>query len=429
MKEIIRYAKMQEKDYLKTLRNFLAQKSVKIPATADYPFGKDIHQMFQVFSEAAENVLGTTVHRCGDYYAWVEIGDPNLPLIGIVGHLDVVNYEENNWEHDPLGEVDGETLFGRGVVDNKGPIVQSLYAMKYVLEKKRPLRIRLIVGGNEESDFLCVKKYLQNQEEMPQYGYIPDAKFPFVIGEKGIINVTFKLTAEQFGVPVVTINGGTGTNILPDMAHALMTNGAIIATKGVAGHAANDVKDPNAIIEIFKLLAKQADHASFLKNIEAHISGNILTYTYMGMAIIIKPTMIIGDDKYIQISIDARIPSILEADAVWKFLRQQFQIQDTQVLRKNIASGYEYDQCHPMVKKISQTYTQALKILRPHQAITSPLRIAGTTYAKYFPNCITFGPGFPNERSYGHAEDERITRQSFRDGLCIYIQLLENLTT
>ena len=84
-------------------------------------------------------------------------------------------------------------MYGRGTIDDKGPVIASLYAMKAVAEKmKIRKRVRLILGLNEEKNWECINYYKQN-EEAPTIGFSPDADFPGIYAEKGIINIKIEL--------------------------------------------------------------------------------------------------------------------------------------------------------------------------------------------------------------------------------------------
>ena len=50
--------------------------------------------------------------------------------VGILVHLDVVP-EGDGWDYDPYGgEIHEGKIYGRGAVDDKGPAIACLYAMK-----------------------------------------------------------------------------------------------------------------------------------------------------------------------------------------------------------------------------------------------------------------------------------------------------------
>lgn len=71
------------------------------------------------------------------------------------GHLDTVPFEEEAWERDPLGERDGDILYGRGANDMKGAVASMLHAVE-ALEKRGgepPLDVVLaLVSGEEVAD-------------------------------------------------------------------------------------------------------------------------------------------------------------------------------------------------------------------------------------------------------------------------------------
>lgn len=412
-------------EMIQILERFVEQKSVKDTSQPAFIFGEDIHHMMNLFLKEAEALLSGRSGRYDDYYAWIEIGDLDLPLVGIIGHLDIVDYVSENWAYNPLGEFDEEILYGRGVVDNKGPVVQALYAMKYVQENNLPLRIRLIVGADEESDFKCMKKYIENREEMPVYGFVPDAKFPYILSEKGIINMTLSMDMKTFGKELIEIKGGTGLNITPDYAQAILTNGEELTEIGVASHVANDSEDDNAIVNLLSKLADDAFPGTFLEQFHRMKKNNHLFMKIHDHDIVCKPTFISQKEGQIDLTLDMRIAPTLNAVAVKEEILQIFGLAEEHVVRVNLADGYEYEADHPIIRIMDKVYRENIQRLRPELEMTAPLRIGGTTYGKYFKNCIIFGPGFPKEHSYAHREDERISVKSFMDGAAIYIELLK----
>ena len=64
---------------------------------------------------------------------YIEFGSGD-ELIGIIGHLDVVP-EGNNWTYPPFeAKIVDNKIYGRGSIDDKGPVIASLYAMKAVMD-------------------------------------------------------------------------------------------------------------------------------------------------------------------------------------------------------------------------------------------------------------------------------------------------------
>ena len=54
----------------------------------------------------------------------------NGKIMAIIGHLDVVP-AGSGWSHEPYGgEIADGKMYGRGTLDDKGPVISCLYAMK-----------------------------------------------------------------------------------------------------------------------------------------------------------------------------------------------------------------------------------------------------------------------------------------------------------
>lgn len=86
--------------------------------------------------------------------------DPSLPTVTCYGHYDVQPAMEPEWTDDPfeVAAVDGY-LIGRGVSDNKGPVLAFVYAVKELLEERGggrggaglPCNVVFLIEGEEEN--------------------------------------------------------------------------------------------------------------------------------------------------------------------------------------------------------------------------------------------------------------------------------------
>ncbi len=71
-------------------------------------------------------------------------------------------------------------IYGRGTGDDKGPLISSLYAMKYLMDEgKIPAGtcLRMIVGTNEEEGWGGINYYKSQAEKLPDYSIVPDGYF------------------------------------------------------------------------------------------------------------------------------------------------------------------------------------------------------------------------------------------------------------
>ena len=175
------YIVSKKDEMLQELKNIIAFKSISEETeNSSAPFGEECKKVLEYVLELGER-LGFRTKNIDGYCGYIEFGEGE-ELVGIIGHLDVVPADiEDGWETNPFqAEIRDGKLYGRGAIDDKGPVIASLYAMKAVKEKmKINKRIRLILGLNEEKNWKCINYYKQN-EEIPTIGFSPDADFPCI---------------------------------------------------------------------------------------------------------------------------------------------------------------------------------------------------------------------------------------------------------
>jgi len=152
--------------------------------------------------------------------AWLPgVGEAGL---GVLSHMDVVPAGPG-WHTNPfeLVEKDGE-FFGRGVIDDKGPFVMSLFALLYLKEKgfKFKENVKLIFGTDEENGSEDMVLY-EKHRSFPPKVFTPDGAFPLINIEKGRACPTFGL---KFNTPattgIVQMKGGEISNAVPGISEA-----------------------------------------------------------------------------------------------------------------------------------------------------------------------------------------------------------------
>jgi succinyl-diaminopimelate desuccinylase len=215
--------------------------------------------------------------------------DKQAPLC-LTGHLDVVPLGTRKWSKDPFaGEADGDRLYGRGSSDMKAGVAAMLMAAKGFSGKLHGTPgVVLVLTAGEENGCIGSRHLAMLPELMGKAGAIvvgePTSNYPMV-GHKGSIkfhasfkgvsahgsmpqlgvNAIYKaakaiqgLEAFRFGVPahpvmglptlnVGTVDGGSGVNLVPDLA----TIGVDIRT--VPG------TDHGALLSRLKNLLSEAD--------------------------------------------------------------------------------------------------------------------------------------------------------------------------
>ena len=204
----------------------LSIESVTGEAVPGAPFGVEVKRALDCALEIAAEAGMVTRNVDGMVgEAVLGIGAQSL---GVLAHVDVVP-AGSGWQHKEYGlTVDGGKLFGRGIVDNKGPVVASIYALRAALAAGAKLnkKIVFIFGGDEERGMSCVKHYLEHNPP-PDMAFSPDAGFPVIHCEKTLAHCTL-IAKVGSGSLLTSLAGGTRSNVVPNRAEALLSGQPLI---------------------------------------------------------------------------------------------------------------------------------------------------------------------------------------------------------
>lgn len=252
MTDIRKYLEAHREEMISLLRELVAVRSVQGRAEDGFPFGREPARALGMMLVKCREA-GLEVENVDNYAGSADLG--GSPLLGVLTHLDVVP-EGEGWNGDPytLREEDGK-LIGRGAIDDKGPAVAALYAVRAIRETGRELKkgVRLIFGTNEENGSADLA-YYRSKRELPPLVFTPDGEYPVINGEKGMLRVYFSTEFNEG-----FIRGGEVINAVPVLCtFDLRTyeNGEEYRTcgkhKGRAAHASTPEKGDNAITEFLK---------------------------------------------------------------------------------------------------------------------------------------------------------------------------------
>ena len=199
--------------------------SVQAAPLEGAPAGTDVADALDRALAMCEDMGFKTVNLDG-YIGYAEYGTGN-DYVAVLGHLDVVPAgDPDTWTYPPFsGEIHDNAIYGRGSQDDKGPVMAALYGLKAIKDARLPLskRVRILFGTMEEETGPDVS-YYRSKEPSPVQGFTPDAYFPVVNAEKGLIR--FDLSAPlgaQTGDPfILSIAGGSAINAVPAEATAVI---------------------------------------------------------------------------------------------------------------------------------------------------------------------------------------------------------------
>ncbi|MBR6231141.1 MAG: Sapep family Mn(2+)-dependent dipeptidase, partial [Lachnospiraceae bacterium] len=263
---------------VQTLREVVRIPSVQAEAEEGAPYGKNVRSALDYMLNKAKELGLHTVNFDGQV-GYAEYGKGEL--VAVVAHLDVVPAGDG-WIHDPFGgELDGDFIFGRGTVDDKGPAVASLYGLYAVKESglKINRRIRVMFGTNEETGSGDMEYFFHHGGEQPAMGFTPDGAYPLIYGEKGIVieELSKKYVQNDAQAKLLEIKGGTAHNVVPSKAYAVIectselagslekrggegikftrtANGVRIDAEGLSAHGSTPEKGINAIGRLINVL-------------------------------------------------------------------------------------------------------------------------------------------------------------------------------
>ncbi len=113
--------------------------------------------------------------------------------------------------HLPL-PAKGDYVYGRGTTDDKGPVLEALYAMKLLRDSGIRLnkRVRLIMGCNEETGSRCMQHYNKVAEELSCGLHRMPISPAFTEKRTGDHDSSFKNTR------IISMNGGFVFNAVCD---------------------------------------------------------------------------------------------------------------------------------------------------------------------------------------------------------------------
>ena len=220
-------------EFVETLKRWVSVPSVKGEEADGAPFGPEVRRMLDLAVKDIRK-MGFDVREFDGYAcdATLKGEDGDRDPIGVLGHLDVVPAGDG-WIRSPFDPVEENgRLYGRGTNDDKGPSLAALFAMRAIREAGIPLRrsIRLILGCDEESGWADMAWYGAHTE-MPEVGFSPDASFPVINTEKGMIHLSLRAPAAKEGLCVLEMETGDRVNVIPGESVALLEGGEELAAK------------------------------------------------------------------------------------------------------------------------------------------------------------------------------------------------------
>lgn len=457
---------MQEyEDFIiEDLKGLLSIESVRddSKASLDNPVGPGPRRALDYMYKIAERD-GFGTHDVDHIAGRIEAGSGEN-VFGILCHVDVVPAGDG-WESNPFEPViTDDKVIARGTLDDKGPTIAAYYAVKILndMNVNWKKRIHIIIGTDEESDWLCTDRYFKT-EEMPALGFAPDAEFPAIHGEKGIstFDVIQNEKDEAQDEPeyeLRSFTSGQRYNMVPDEAvanvavkenmtdviqnfeqflyenhlegeSAVDSGVLVLKVQGKAVHGMDPSKGVNAGLYLLNFLATidlDQSAANFVNFSERYLFNSHFGEK-MGMKyhteIMGDVTTNIGIISYNnnnggKFGINLRYPEGFEfEEAMTRFENEIQQLGFSMKLGKNQVPHY-VEKDDPFVQTLVQAYRNQTG------DETEPYTIGGGTYARNLDKGVAFGAMFSDSEDLMHQKNEYITKKQLFNATSIYLESL-----
>ncbi len=461
--QIEAYFSNKQDALIESVTRLCSIRSVKEDAQPGMPFGPGPARCLdEALALASE--MGLSCANCDGYVGTVDLNDKPTSL-HILGHLDVVG-EGSGWTvcapYAPT-VADG-CIYGRGVADDKGPMVAALMALQCIKDLNLPLahNVRVILGTDEESGSQDIAYYYSKHPYAP-YTFSPDADFPVINIEKGMYRPVFtKAWPESTQLPrLVSLQGGFRTNVIPNEAEAIVeglsmeqlthcvqtctaATGAqfqlspvgehqiCIKALGKGGHAMAPAACCNAITALLELVVTlplaESQSKQTLHDLHALLPHGQTDGTALGIAqsdalsgdLTVAFTILNVTQTGLKGQFDSRVSICANEDNCKTPCEKAFSDKGFECIG-TMHPAHHTPADSPFVQTLLRCYEQYTG--QPGQCIA----IGGGTYVHDIPGGVAFGPVMPGFDTNLHGPDERIRISDLMTAAKIFAQAILDL--
>ncbi|HPF87099.1 MAG TPA: dipeptidase PepV [Candidatus Limiplasma sp.] len=431
MQQISQYIDEHKQDFIKTLQRWVSIPSLRGEAAQGAPFGAEVKRALDA-ALADGQAMGFTTRNLDGYAGDIRMGKLDVNPLAILAHLDVVPVGDG-WTVDPFtGIVDGDRFIARGASDDKGPGVAALFAMKAVKESGIPLKreVRLILGCDEESGMGDIA-YYKEHFDLPREGFSPDASYPVINTEKGMVGLKLTAPAAAQGLTVKKIAVGQRHNVIPGAASAIIEgdetlcnhinrlakqmavaveasmaeDGIKLSAKGIAGHASMPEKARNAIGELLlmlRALGVQGPLKTLADTVGVEYDGDSLGVACSDQtsgALTCNLGILRYDETGMYAELDIRYPLLCDGKQVIAIIESTLNgLLEVETI--SFSKPHHVSPKSELVNALLDAYHTQTG--RPGECVA----IGGGTYARCLQEGVAFGATFPEEEDTAHQANE-----------------------
>ncbi|SDO05912.1 Acetylornithine deacetylase/Succinyl-diaminopimelate desuccinylase [Lutimaribacter pacificus] len=161
-------------EFLETLARLVSVQTESHPPLRKPELERYCHDVMGPYLEGMgfeTRVFDNSLPQHGPFLVAEKIENPALPTVLVYGHGDVVRAMPERWRDDldPWAlKVEGDRVFGRGTVDNKGQHLIAIEALRAVIEERGQLgfNAKVLIEMGEEAGSPGLAQFLQDQRDL-----------------------------------------------------------------------------------------------------------------------------------------------------------------------------------------------------------------------------------------------------------------------
>ena len=368
----------------------------------------------------------------------ISCGPADAEKCAVLAHVDVVPEGDwSLWKFPPyeMTVADG-SVYGRGVGDDKGPLISCLFAIKAVLDEAAAQgglkkRLELILGTREETVWTDMEAYV-NTEKLPDYGFTPDGDFPIGNVEKGYMDIVVTFPFTENDNEIVVLTAGNARNIIPEYAELRIDSRDILLTAhGRSVHSSVPERGVNAISALSREtriheVGLNPAARNCLSFIREHLSSDVFGKsfgiyreedTYQGEYVhhtVCAPTLLATSETGYAINLNLRTSPPDDPNEILSRIAAVASLYGASVEADGIQSTVFVPRTRPFLRKMAQAYSSVT-------GKTADFTLGyGASYAKAMPNIVSFGPVFPGSEDSIHEANERVEECDLKSAGRIY---------
>lgn len=415
----------------------------------------------------------------GDQILEISVGS-GPETLAFYAHADVMPVGDKPWDNglDPWkGTIKNGRLYGRGALDDKGPMASILYGMKTMAEQNlipAGKRIALVIPTQEEigswdglEAFSKAKSY--------KWNLVADSLFPAEIAEKGIAagSVTFPLDPAAPGAlsrsyRVAALNAGSRVNQLAERAQAelevrdaaaaaelrrrlsaqsgeyqltleeVQPGRVRIVANGKAAHGSTPQNGHNAVPDLIGFLSRldlePNSYSTFIRGVRA-IFGTATDGSTVGLSVpedtqydppgtTMVNCVLKEEAGMLEASFDVRFHHKFKADDVLTAITRKAKGVDRrfEVKKEFLLEPFYNDPKSPFVKLLVRIYAE-----ESGETGAKPLSIGGATQTRVLSGQYRAAFGPLKDLSSIHGPNESIGLDELRKNTEIYLRAMAEL--